>query len=50
MSHLTMSAKLPCLFPVFDEKKRKANTLVMKLKITAQLQANVSVLNMFKVG
>lgn len=45
-----MSAKLPSVFPVFDEKKRKANTLVMKLKIIAQLKADVSVLSMFKVG
>lgn len=45
-SHPLMSTKRPSVSPASE--KRKAVTTEMQLKIIAQLQANVSVLSMFK--
>lgn len=44
-----MPTKRPSMSPASGEK-RKAITIEMKLKIIAQLQANLSVLSMLKVG
>ena len=43
-SHPIMCIKHPSMFPAFREK-RKAITLEIKLKMIAQLQANISILN-----
>ena len=42
--------KMHIISPASGEKKRKAITLEIKLKIIAQLKTNISVLLMFKVG
>lgn len=45
-----MFTKRPSQSLASGEKKRKASNLEMKLKITAQLWANGSVLSMFRAG
>lgn len=49
LSHPVMSTKHPSGSPASGEK-RKATTLEMKRQITAQLEATVSVLSVFKEG
>ena len=42
--------KMPTCDPASGEKRRKALPQEKKLKITAHLQASISVLSVFKVG